>query len=106
MGKEQGGELVVRAADLSRRGEDDRFTGIVAVDPKTGKWRTIFKGLSLGPGPVSPDGRYIVYSSLGADPDADQVGIWVYDMKGETAPRRIFERRGAALTGQITAGKS
>jgi len=93
-GKEQGGEIIVRAADLSRRGEDDGLTGMVAIDPKTAEWRTIYKGLSLGPGPVSPDGRYIVYSSLGVDSDDDQVGIWVYDMKGETAPRRIFERRG------------
>jgi RNA polymerase sigma factor (sigma-70 family) len=92
--KEQAGELIVRAADLSRRGEDDGLTGMVAIDPETAEWRTIYKGLSLPPGPVSPDGRYIVYSSLGADPDADQVGIWVYDMKGETTPRRIFERRG------------
>ena len=93
-GKEQGGELIVRAAELSRRGDDDGLTGMVAIDPKTGKWRSIFKGLSLGPGPVSPDGRYIVYSSLGPDPDEDEVGIWVYDMKAETIPRRIFERRG------------
>ncbi len=27
-------------------------------------------------------------------PDEDQVGIWVYDMKGEKPHRRIFERRG------------
>jgi RNA polymerase sigma factor (sigma-70 family) len=93
-GKEQGGEIVVRAFDLSRRGDDDGFAGIAAIDPKTAEWRTIYKGLSLSPGRVSPDGRYLVYSSLGVDPDDDQVGIWVYDMKGETAPRRKFERRG------------
>ena len=54
---------------------------------------SIFKGISLGPGPVSPDGRYIVYSSFSRAPD-DQVGIWIYDMNGEMAPRRIFERKG------------
>lgn len=45
-GKEQGGELIVRAAELSRRGDDDGLTGMVAIDPKTGKWRSIFKGLA------------------------------------------------------------
>ncbi len=38
-----------------------------AIDPKTAEWRTIYKGLALGPGDVSPDGRYIVYSRLGID---------------------------------------
>jgi RNA polymerase sigma factor (sigma-70 family) len=86
-------EIIVRAAEIAGL-EDNGLTGIIAIDPKTSKWRPIFKGLSIGPGPVSPDGRFIVYSSLGPDPDADQVGIWVYDMTGETAPRRIFERKG------------
>ena len=81
------------AFNLARTGEDDGLSGTVAVDPKTGKWRSIFKGISLGPGPVSPDGRYIVYSSFARAPD-DQVGIWIYDMNGEMAPRRIFERKG------------
>ena len=62
--------------------------------PKTGEVADDLQGALIRPGPVSPDGRYIVYSSLGPDPDEDQVGIWVYDMKGETAPRRIFERKG------------
>ena len=92
-GNQQSGEIVVRAFDLSRIGQADGLTGMVAIDPTTGKWRPIFKGLSLGPGPVSPDGRYIVYSSSNRDSD-DRVGIWVYDMKGESAPRRIFERNG------------
>ena len=91
--KEQGGEIVVRAFNLARTGKDDGMSGTVAVDPKTGKWRSIFKGISLGSGPVSPDGRYIVYSSFSRAPD-DQVGIWIYDMNGEMAPRRIFERKG------------
>jgi RNA polymerase sigma factor (sigma-70 family) len=91
--KEQGGEIVVQAFNLARTGEDDGLSGTVAVDPKTGKWRSIFKGISLNTGPVSPDGRYIVYSSFSRAPD-DQVGIWIYDMNGEMAPRRIFEQKG------------
>jgi RNA polymerase sigma factor (sigma-70 family) len=92
--QERPAEIIVRAADLARLGDDDGSTGIVAIDPQTAKWRPIFKGLSMGPGAVSPDGRYIVYSSLGPDPDADQVGIWIYDVTGKTALRRIFERKG------------
>jgi RNA polymerase sigma factor (sigma-70 family) len=93
--KEEAGEIVVRAFNLAlaRTGEDDGLSGTVAVDPKNGEWRSIFKGISLGPGPVSPDGRYIVYSSFPRAPD-DQVGIWIYDMNGEMAPRRIFEQKG------------
>ena len=87
-------EIIVRAADLSRVGEDDRFMSMAAIDPTTATWRTIYKGYDVGPGPVSPDGRYVVYSSVGRTPDPEQVGIWVYDMTGETRPRRIFERKG------------
>jgi RNA polymerase sigma factor (sigma-70 family) len=93
-GKERGAEIVVCAADMSRVGEDDGFAGMAAIDPETAQWRTIYKGLSLGPGHVSPDGRYIVYSAFGRDVDEDQVGIWVYDMNGEKAPRRISDQRG------------
>ena len=78
-GNEPAGQIVVRAFNLSRGDDDDELNGVAAIDPTTGKWRTISKGLALGPGPVSPDGRYIVYSSLGPDPDPDQVGIWIYD---------------------------
>jgi RNA polymerase sigma factor (sigma-70 family) len=92
--QERTAEIIVRAAEIARLGADDGLTGIVAIDPKTAKWRPIFKGLSMGPGPLSPDGRYIVYSSLGPDPDADQLGIWIYEVTGESAPRRIFERKG------------
>ena len=95
-GKEHGPEIIVRASDLSRIGEDDGLTGMVAIDPKTGKWRPIFRGLSLGPGPVSPDGRFIVYSRFARAPD-DQVGVWIYDMNGEMAPRRIFETEEGTL---------
>src|SRR5262249_30029402 len=91
-------ELVVRAADLSRELGVEPFKGVAALDPETGKWRTIYQGLSIGPGPVSPDGRYLVYSSDGVDLPADLTGIWVYDMTGQTAlPRRIFERRGEPI---------
>ena len=95
--QERVAEIIVRAGELAHLAEGDGLDGIVAIDPRTGKWRPILKGLSSGPGPVSPDGRYIVYSSLGVDQDDDQAGIWVYDMKGETPLRRIFERRGEAF---------
>ncbi len=91
--KDEGGEIVVQAFNLARIGEDDECSGTVAVDPKTGKWRSIFKGISLGGGPVSPNGRFIVYSRFSRAPDG-QVGIWIYDMNGELPPRRIFEHSG------------
>ena len=37
---------------------------MAAIDPETGKWRPIYKGLVVAPGRVSPDGRYFVYSSM------------------------------------------
>ena len=64
--QERSPEIIVRAAEIAQV-EDNGLTGIIAIDPKTAKWRTIYKGLAIGPGPVSPDGRYIVYSSLGTD---------------------------------------
>jgi RNA polymerase sigma factor (sigma-70 family) len=94
-GNPRGAEIIARAFDLARDGEDGGLSGMVAIDPQKGVWRSIWKGgLSIGPGPVSPDGRFIVYSSLGPDPDPDQLGIWVYDLTGETPPRRILERKG------------
>jgi hypothetical protein len=33
---------------------------MVAIDPDSGRWRTFYRGPTLGPGPVSPDGRYLV----------------------------------------------
>jgi RNA polymerase sigma factor (sigma-70 family) len=88
------GELVVRAADLSRNGVEDPFIGIVAIDPQTAKWRTIYRGGAVGPGPVSPDGRYLVSARIGRNLDPSEAGIWVYDLSGETPPRRIFEQKG------------
>jgi RNA polymerase sigma factor (sigma-70 family) len=88
-------ELVVRAADLSRERGAEAFMGIAAIDPETGKWQTIYKGRSIGPGRVSPDGRSLLYSSPGANLPPALTGIWVYDMTGQrTLPRRIFDRRG------------
>ena len=92
--KGSAGELVVRAADLSRNGEDEPFIGIVAIDPQTAKWRTIYTGLAIGPGPVSPDGRYLVSAIIGRNLDPQEAGIWVYDLTGQTPPRRIFEKKG------------
>jgi RNA polymerase sigma factor (sigma-70 family) len=88
------GEIIARAADLSRRGAEDGLMGIAAIDPQTAKWRPIYKGLDIFPGPVSPDGRYLVYSSLGPDRVGPEAGIWVYDLTGQTGRRRIFERPG------------
>jgi peroxiredoxin len=92
-GKEEGEEIVVRAFSLSPNRNDDRLTGIFAINAKTAEWRPIYKGFLFGEGQVSPDGRYIVYSSRRSNLD-NVTGIWVYDMKGEKAPRRIFERNG------------
>ena len=95
-------EIIVRAAEIAQF-EDNALTGIIAIDPKTAKWRPIFKGLSMGPGPVSPDGRFIVYSSLGPDPDADQVGIWIYDITGEKTRRGESSSGREHPTGRTTA---
>ena len=89
-----GGEIIVRAVDVSRDRREDGLSGTVAIDPETGNWRPIYKGLALAPGRASPDGRYFVYSSLGVELPDDEVGIWVYDMAGKTPARRIFERKG------------
>ena len=92
---------------MSREPGAEPFMGIAAIDPETGKWRTIYKGLSIGPGPVSPDGRYLVYSSLGVDLPPALTGIWVYDMTGQrTLPRRIFERGGRTRAGSTTGARS
>jgi peroxiredoxin len=90
----QTGEIVVRAADLGGDFLDNAFIGMAAIDPETAKWRTIYKGVSMGGGPVSPGGRFIVAERIGRDVESYQAGIWVYDMTGEISSRRIFERRG------------
>ena len=88
------GELVVRAADLSRKVGEEPFIGIVAIDPQTAKWRTVYTGLAIGGGPASPDGRYLVSAIIGRNLDPQEAGIWVYDLTGQTPPRRIFEKIG------------
>ncbi len=95
--KADAGELIVRAADMSGSTErrDDAFMGMVAIDPETGKWRTIYKGLSFGS--ISPDGRYLVYPKGGANLASSQIGIWVHDLTGQTQERRIFLRFGYPL---------
>ena len=70
------------------------FMGIVAIDMETAKWRTIFKEGVTIPGRISPDGRYLVSPRLDVEPDRVDAGVWVYDMTGQTPPRRIFERNG------------
>jgi thiol-disulfide isomerase/thioredoxin len=84
------GEIIADAFDLSRPSTMQSDT--VAIDPETAKWRTIANNLPGGP--VSPDGRYVVYSQHGNDHDEAELGIWVYDLTGEARPRRIFERNG------------
>jgi RNA polymerase sigma factor (sigma-70 family) len=95
--QEDTGELIVRAANMSVSPErrDEAFVGVVAINPRTGTWRTIYKGLSFGP--ISPDGRYMVYSSFGSNLDNSQVGVWVHDLKVQTQARRIFLRYGYPL---------
>jgi hypothetical protein len=87
-----GGEIIVRATVIPQDGAAEGFTGIIAIDPDTGKWRPIYKGRTMFPGRVSPDGRYIVYSHAGGDVRPDEVGIWIYDMTRQSPPRRIFDR--------------
>ncbi len=88
------GEIIVRAANLARDGNDDPFMGIVAVNPETGKWRTLYKGVAFGP--LSPDGRFIVASPRPAGRRAigSEEGVWIHEFLGKRAPRRIFHRSG------------
>ena len=74
---------------------EEAFMGIVAIDPETGKWRTIYKGASDGP--ISPDGRYMAYPNIGQNLAASQTGVWIHDLTGQTQKQRIFARRGYPL---------
>jgi peroxiredoxin len=91
------GEIVVRAADMSGPPErsDEAFMGVAAINPATGAWRTVYKGLSFGP--ISPDGRFMLYSRNGGNLDKSEDGVWVHDFKGQVQARRIFLRRGHPL---------
>jgi peroxiredoxin/Tol biopolymer transport system component len=91
------GEVIVRAADMSRSPQrrEEAFMGIVAIDPETGKWRTIYEGLSSGP--ISPDGRYMAYPNIGRNLAVSQTGVWIHDLTGQTQKWRIFARRGNPL---------
>ncbi len=44
--------------------------------------------------PRLPDGRYLVSAIIGRNLDPQEAGIWVYDLTGQTPPRRIFEKEG------------
>nr|WP_159452297.1 sigma-70 family RNA polymerase sigma factor [Singulisphaera sp. GP187] len=85
-GKPRRGEIIAQVAD------ENNQISMVALDPVTAKWRAIAK--NLPPGPISPDGRFIVYSQLGRDHDEAELGIWIYDTTGKLPPRRIFEQNG------------
>ncbi len=95
------GELIVRAADLPNPGGGEPFTGLAAVDPETGRWRPVLMGSGIGPGHVSPDGRSLVYSSLGENIPPESTGIWVHDLTGRVPPRASSSRKGnpSGLTG-------
>lgn len=84
-------EIIARVADIDRRTEPSP-TKTVAIDPKTGGWRTIATG--LWPGRVSPDGRFVVFRNLGQDLIPADVGVWVYDTTGVLPLQRIFDRNG------------
>ena len=89
-------ELVVRAADMSRRprGRARSWASRPSTRRPASGGRSTRGGRSAR-GRVSPDGRSLVYSSLGANLPPALTGIWVYDMTGQrTLPRRIFDRRG------------
>ena len=51
-------------------------------------------------GPSPPDGRYLVYSSLGPDLPPALTGIWVYDMTGQTPPAADLRPQGGTLLDQ------
>ena len=89
-----GAEIIVRASDFSGHSGPEGFHGIVAIQPESGKWRTIHRGLELAPGRVSPDGRYFLYSTQNRRLPENEIGIWIYDMSGKLPARRIFERMG------------
>ncbi len=86
------GEIVARVVNLADGASNYGLVHTVAIDPVTAEWRTVAK--NLPPGRVSPDGRYIVFSQVRRNHDADEPGIWVYDTTGEAPPRRIFEVNG------------
>ena len=81
--------------------------GIAAIDPETGKWRTIYKGLSIGPGRVSPDGRYLVYSSLGVElPAGLDRHLGLRHDGPEDPPAADLRTRGGNPAGSTTGGRS
>jgi hypothetical protein len=94
------GEIIVRAADLSGPPErrEDAFMGIVAIDPETGAWRTIYKGLSSGL--ISPDGRYMVYSVMATTSPGPR------SASGSTTLRARRKGGGSSFNGDIHSGRS
>ncbi|WP_406699330.1 hypothetical protein V5E97_10705 [Singulisphaera sp. Ch08] len=94
-GRRGGGELIVRASEMSPGNPDRRFMGMVAIDPRTARWRTLYEGPEFGP--LSPDSRYMLVSQFHPDLAEKKDGIWVYDLKGEKPPRRVFPRKGYPL---------
>jgi RNA polymerase sigma factor (sigma-70 family) len=101
------GEIVLRVADIAPSRSGEGFMGVVAMDPATARWRTIASGRSpdLGPGPVSPNGRFIVYWRRGRNLGADEAGIWIYDTAGEM-PRGGSSSETESPIGRTTASGS
>jgi Tol biopolymer transport system component len=77
-----------RAAKLPAEG---RFNGLIALDVETSKWRMV-SGPRIVEYAVSPDGRWLVGIRRGNA--VEDRGIWLYDIKGDHPPRRVFEGRG------------
>ncbi len=84
------GVIFVEARDLKVPAAG-RFTGLLAVNPETSKWRVV-AGPEVEGKAVSPNGRWLVGNRRGNA--VEDRGIWVYDIKGEHPPRRVFEGRG------------
>ena len=87
------GEIVVRAADMSRDGGDD---GSGASLPST-RDREMADDLYRGrrwPWPRLPGRPLPRLREPRHGAGSAAAGIWVHDMTGETPPRRIFDRKG------------
>ncbi|WP_422927428.1 sigma-70 family RNA polymerase sigma factor [Singulisphaera sp. PoT] len=92
-GAEGAGSLIVRAANINGEQLGDAFMGLAAIDTDTAKWRTIHRGKSFGR--LSPDGRYLLSAPIDArQAESLGMGVWIHDLQGKEAPRRIFNRYG------------
>ena len=86
------GTLIVRASRMSDQGFGDAFNGLITINPETGDRHTIYRGRSLGQ--ISPDGRFVVSTPIKTPKGGFGMGVWIHDIQGKQAPRRIFDRHG------------